>query len=101
MQSCVSRVAQNSGKLAGLEHDALRRVLVQCSASHTISRDLTTFESPCTEVWIDSVDVATFATRVAREMLDAVPGLTNKGMCVGIYNQQGEAISYLPLGTIH
>jgi hypothetical protein len=33
-------------------------------------------------------------------MLDAVPDLNNKGMCVGIYDQQGEAISF-PLDTLH
>jgi hypothetical protein len=63
--------------------------------------DLTSFESPCTEIWIDWVDLPAFASRVARQMLDAVPDLTNKGMCVGIYDQQGDAISYVPLDTLH
>ena len=60
--------------------------------------DLTTFESPCTEIWIDWAGLPAFASRVAREMLDAVPALLNKGMCVGIY---GDAISYVPLDTLH
>jgi hypothetical protein len=63
--------------------------------------DLTTFETPCTEVWIDCADLAAFGSRVAREMLDAVPDLTNKGMCVGIYDEQDYAISYVPLDTLH
>jgi hypothetical protein len=63
--------------------------------------DLTTFESPFTEIWIDGADLPAFAIRVAREMLEAVPDLTNKGMCVGIYDQQGDAISYIPLDTLH
>ena len=62
--------------------------------------DLASFESPCTEVWIDWADLPAFASRVAREMLDAVPDLTNKGLCVGIYHQ-GDAISYVPLDTLH
>jgi hypothetical protein len=45
-------------------------------------------------------DLAAFGSRVAREMLDAVPDLTNKGMCVGIYDEQG-TISYVPLDTLH
>jgi hypothetical protein len=46
-------------------------------------------------------DLQAFAIRIGREMLDAVPGLTNKGMCVGIYDHEGEAVSYVPLGTLH
>jgi hypothetical protein len=63
--------------------------------------DLTSFESPTTEIWIDWADLPSFATRIAREMLDAVPDLTNKGMCVGIYDQQGDAVSFVPLDTLH
>jgi hypothetical protein len=63
--------------------------------------DLTGFESPSTEIWIDWADLPAFAGRIAREMLDAVPDLTNKGICVGIYDQQGEPISYVPLDTLH
>jgi hypothetical protein len=62
--------------------------------------DLTSFESPPTEIWIDWADLPAFASRVAQEMLDAVPDLTNKGMCVGIYDQHGDAISYVPLDTL-
>ena len=63
--------------------------------------DLTSFESPSTEIWIDWADLPTFASRVAREMLVAAPDLTNKGMCVGIYDQQGDAVSLVPLDTLH
>ena len=62
--------------------------------------DLTSYESPCTEIWIEQSDLPTFASRIAREMLDAVPDLTNKGMCVGIYDEEGEAISYVPLDAL-
>jgi hypothetical protein len=63
--------------------------------------DLMTFDSPCTDVWMDRADLPEFASRIAREMSDAVPDLSNKGMCVGIYNNQGEAISYVPLDALH
>jgi hypothetical protein len=63
--------------------------------------DPTSFESPCTEIWIDWADLPAFASRIAREMLDAVPDLTNKGLCVGIYDQRGEAISYVPVDALH
>jgi hypothetical protein len=63
--------------------------------------DLMSYESPCTEIWIEQSDLPTFASRIAREMLDAVPDLTNKGMCVGTYDEEGEAISYVPLDAVH
>jgi hypothetical protein len=50
---------------------------------------------------MDQADLPGFARRIAREMLDAVPDLSNKGMCVGIYNNEGEAISYVPLDALH
>jgi hypothetical protein len=42
-----------------------------------------------------------FASRVAREMLAAVPDLTNKGLCVAVYDEAGQAISYVPLDSLH
>jgi hypothetical protein len=62
--------------------------------------DLMTFESPCTDVWMDR-PTCPGSSRIAREILNAVPDLSNKGMCVGIYNNQGEAISYVPLDALH
>jgi hypothetical protein len=63
--------------------------------------DFTSFDSPPEETWIEREDIAGFASRVAREMLAAVPDLTNKGMCVTIYDEAGKAISYVPLDSIH
>jgi hypothetical protein len=63
--------------------------------------DLTTFESPCTEVWLEREALPAFATGFAREILDVVPDLSNKGLCVGIYDQDGEAVSFVPLDTLH
>jgi hypothetical protein len=63
--------------------------------------DLSSFESPSTEVWIDRGELREFAAGIARDMLKALPDLTNKGMCVGIYTREGEPISYIPLDTLH
>ena len=63
--------------------------------------DLTTFETPCQEVWINSADLHAFAKQIAREMRNALPDLAEKGVCVGVYDRQGEAISYTPLDTLH
>jgi hypothetical protein len=62
--------------------------------------DLLTFESPCTEVWIDLDEVPAFASGIARQMLSTVPDLTNKGVCIGICDQEGKAVSYVPLDTL-
>jgi hypothetical protein len=52
-------------------------------------------------VWIAREDLFGFASRVAREMLASVPDLTNKGLCVAIYDEAGQAISYVPLDSLH
>ena len=62
--------------------------------------DLVTFDSPQREVWMETDELAEFGKRTAREMLEAVPDLTNKGMCVGIYDEAGEPISFVPLDSL-
>jgi hypothetical protein len=62
--------------------------------------DLTTFDSPSKEIWLDEQDLPDFGRRTAREILAAVPDLLHKGLCVGIYDQAGEPISYVPLDTL-
>ena len=62
--------------------------------------DLTTFDSPQKEFWLDEKDLPDFGKRTAREMLAAVPDLQHKGLCVGIYDDAGEPISYVPLDTL-
>jgi hypothetical protein len=62
--------------------------------------DLTTFDTPCVEVWIDGSDLPAFTNQLTRQILNAVPDLKNKGVCVGIYDH-GEPISYVPLDTLH
>jgi len=63
--------------------------------------DLTTFDSPSEEVWIEKEDLSGFAYRVAREILAAVPDLANKGMCIAIYDEEVEVILYVHLDTLH
>jgi hypothetical protein len=60
-----------------------------------------TFETPSWEVWIDASDLSEFGCRVARETREAVPDAANRGLCVGIYDRTGEAVSYVPLDTLH
>jgi hypothetical protein len=62
--------------------------------------DLTSFESPPKEIWLDEIDLADFGQRTARQMLEAVPDLHLKGLCVGIYDEAGQPISYVPLDTL-
>jgi hypothetical protein len=59
--------------------------------------DLTTFDSPQKEIWLDEKDLPDSGKRTA---LAAVPNLQHKGLCVGIYDEAGEAISYVPLDTL-
>jgi hypothetical protein len=63
--------------------------------------DLTSFDSPPKEIWLDELDLPDFGKRTAREMLEAVPDLSNKGLCVGIYDERGQPISYVPLDSLH
>jgi hypothetical protein len=63
--------------------------------------DLATFDSPPTEVWMDEKDISTFAADIARQMRESLPALVNKGICVAIYDDEGEAIKYLPLDPLH
>jgi hypothetical protein len=51
-------------------------------------------------VWIDEKDLSDFAKRAAREVLEGVPDLRNKGLCVGIYDEAGKPVSYVPLNTL-
>lgn len=62
--------------------------------------DLTSFDSPPQEVWAEEEDLPDLANRLAKEMLEAVPGLTNKGMCVTIFDRNDEPIKYAPLDTL-
>jgi hypothetical protein len=63
--------------------------------------DLTSFDSPSKEIWLDEHDVPDFGKRTAREMLEASPDLLHKGLCVGIYDKAGDPISFVPLDLLH
>jgi hypothetical protein len=84
-----------------LERAFISRVFIFMQLFSYIFTDLMSFSSPSEQVWIDKDDLFGFASRVAREMLAAVPDLTNKGMCVAIYDKAGQAISYVPLDSLH
>jgi hypothetical protein len=63
--------------------------------------DLTSYSSPSEEVWIAREDLFGFASRVAHEMLAAIPDLTSKGLCVAVHDEAGQAISCVPPDSLH
>jgi hypothetical protein len=83
---------------------AARSIPLQCSFAMQLFSynftDLTTFDSPQKEIWLDEKDLPDFGKRTARETLAAMPDLQHKGLCVGIYDEAGEPISYVPLDTL-
>lgn len=62
--------------------------------------DLTDYESPSDEILLDEQEVPSFAARVAREMLTAMPELKLKGMCLAVYNREGTPVVIAPLDPI-
>jgi hypothetical protein len=62
--------------------------------------DLTSFESPIQEVWLEDNELPAFGESTARAMLKKVPTLHLKGLCVGIYDQAGDPVSFVPLDTM-
>jgi hypothetical protein len=63
--------------------------------------DLDDFESNAIEINLDSEDaVLDMGMLIAREMADKVPDLKYKGMCVVLYDRQGEPLSIFPLDPI-
>jgi len=64
--------------------------------------DLTEYESEPIEVRFESDDEAVeYGTDLARQMLDRLPDLTYKGMCVTVLDELGETISIVPLDAVN
>jgi hypothetical protein len=63
--------------------------------------DLTSFDSPLKKIWLEEeASLREFGTRTAREVLAAMPDLQNKGLCIGLYDEAGEPISFVPLDML-
>jgi hypothetical protein len=63
--------------------------------------DLTDFKSMPIEMKLGTHEEAlNCATFIAREMLERMPSLGSKGLCVTVCDQKGETISIVPLDPI-
>jgi|1185.fasta_scaffold1526054_1 hypothetical protein len=62
--------------------------------------DLTSYASPSGEVFLEPYEVAPFVATVTQDLLTAMPDLNMKGMCLAIYDAQGEPVLFAPLDTI-
>src|SRR5258708_26650079 len=59
--------------------------------------DLTEFDSPPCEEWLERDVVPYYAKLLARDVCRAMPDLLNKGMCIAVYDEAGLVNSVLPL----
>ena len=62
--------------------------------------DLTTYASEPMEIALEREEALEFGLRMAREVLIAMPNLGQKGMCVAVYDKQGESFSIVPLDPL-
>jgi hypothetical protein len=62
---------------------------------------LEALESEAIEVELESEEVGDYGTYVARAMLSTRPDLKYKGMCVVMYDTQGQAITIVPIDPLH
>src|SRR5258705_13287340 len=51
--------------------------------------DLTEFDSPPCEEWLERDVVPYYAKLLARDVCRAMPDLLNKGMCIAVYDEAG------------
>jgi hypothetical protein len=63
--------------------------------------DLEAFESEAIEVELESEEVGAYGACVARAMLSTKPDLKYKGMCVVMYDTQGQPITIVPIDPLH
>lgn len=67
-----------------------------------ILTDLTEFESEPIKMELETDEEAViYGTRVAREMVEQRSDLISKGMCVTVYDGEGEPISIVPIDPVH
>jgi len=63
--------------------------------------DLDQFETEAIEIELASNEVPDFGARVAEAVAEQVPDLRYLGMCVVLYDPQGNPIQIAPLDTLH
>lgn len=62
--------------------------------------DLATFESDAVAVELDQHEARTFGDRMAHDLLQAMPDLSSRGMCVVVYDVDEQPVSIVPLDPI-
>lgn len=63
--------------------------------------NLTEFESDLAPIILDREEVQEFASVLAQEILAEMPELSCKGMCIVVYDEDGNAIAHAPLAALH
>ena len=67
-----------------------------------IVTDLTEFESEPIKAELESDEEAVmYGSRLAREMLEQMPDMAGRGMCVTVYDGEGEPMSIVPLDPVN
>jgi hypothetical protein len=62
--------------------------------------DLADYESPAVDIVLEQDEAAAFGAAIAREMLESIPDLTCRGMCIALYDSKGVPVSLFPLDPI-
>jgi hypothetical protein len=62
--------------------------------------DLVTFESDAAAIELEEDEARIFAARMAHDLVELLPDLTNKGMCVVVYDIDEHPVSVVPLDPI-
>lgn len=66
-----------------------------------ILTDLTDFEAEPIKIELESSEEAgTYGVNVAREMLEQMPELGSRGMCILIRDESGKTVSIVPLDPV-
>jgi hypothetical protein len=79
-----------------------QRLCAMQTYSYSVT-DLDKYESEMIEVEASLVeaDLSTFGRSLAREIVVATPDLKNKGLCLVLYDGEGEVISIAPIGSLN
>jgi predicted neutral ceramidase superfamily lipid hydrolase len=65
-----------------------------------IITDFTTFESDAVALEVEEHDVRVYGVRLAKDVLKAMPELTNMGVCVVVYDTDEQPVSIVPFDPI-
>jgi len=63
--------------------------------------DLNTYQSEPIAVALEREEALEFGIRMARELAATEPALLSKGLCITVCDNEGDAISIVPLDRVH